>query len=94
MLPPCVRYDGATDKTAARRLASAPMRAKNHIHANERLALPAREVAQLLGISERHVWALEARGQLPKPRRFGRSVRWVRSELIAWLDKRGDARAR
>ena len=33
----------------------------------ERLALPAAEVAKLLGISERHLWALNSSGRIFRP---------------------------
>ena len=52
----------------------------------ERLAVPARQVAKLLSISERHVWALDSSGRLPSPNRLGRSVRWNVNELRAWQD--------
>lgn len=52
----------------------------------ERLALPAGDVASLLGISLRHLRALDASGRLPRPVRLGRAVRWNRAELRAWLD--------
>ena len=48
--------------------------------------MPAKEAAQLLGISERHLWALNSSGRLPQPVRLGRSVRWRRQELLAWLE--------
>ena len=55
--------------------------------ASERLALSAAEVAKLLGISQRHLWAMHASGRLgPLPVRFGRAVRWNAAELAAWLD--------
>jgi len=50
------------------------------------LALSAAEVAKLLGVSERHVWALHSSGRLPRPIRLGRAVRWNVAELQAWLD--------
>lgn len=50
------------------------------------LALPAAEVAKLLGISERHLWACHASGQLgPGPISIGRSKRWLVDELRDWL---------
>ena len=52
----------------------------------EQLALTAGDVADLLGVSERHVWKLHATGGLPCPIRLGRCVRWRRRELLAWLD--------
>lgn len=51
-----------------------------------RQGLSAPDVAELLGISVRHVWSLHSRGQLPEPRRFGRSVRWLRAELLEYLE--------
>lgn len=52
---------------------------------SERLAIPAMEAAKLLGISERHLWALSTSARLPRPIRLGRSVRWNRAELQEWL---------
>ncbi|MEE9128812.1 MAG: helix-turn-helix domain-containing protein [Phycisphaerales bacterium] len=54
--------------------------------ATERLAIPASEVAKLLSISERHVWALNSSGRIPRPSRLGRAVRWNVNELRAWQD--------
>jgi len=51
---------------------------------SDRLAIPAPAVAELLSISERHVWALNASGRLPRPFRLGRAVRWSVDELLAW----------
>ncbi len=51
----------------------------------ERLALTASDVAMLLGISRAHVWRLNAAYQLPEPIRLGKSVRWPRAEIEAWL---------
>ncbi len=51
----------------------------------DRLALPAGEVAKLLAISERHLWALNSSGRLPRPVRLGRAVRWSAEELRDWI---------
>lgn len=61
------------------------MRKLLNTHAPERLALPAAEVAKLLDISERHLWALHSSGRLPLPVRLGRAVRWNLDELRGWL---------
>lgn len=61
------------------------MSTSTHPGESARLAVPAGEVAKLLGVSLRHVWALLAEGQLPRPVRLGRSVRWNIDELRAWL---------
>ena len=42
-------------------------------------------VAAALGVSIRAVDKLRARGALPAPVRLGRSVRWSRTELGAWV---------
>jgi predicted DNA-binding transcriptional regulator AlpA len=39
----------------------------------------------MLGMSERHVWAMNSSGRLPRPVRLGRSVRWPVDELRQWL---------
>ncbi len=45
----------------------------------------AEELAEVLGISRAHVWRMHNRGRLPAPLRFGRSVRWHRDTIEAWL---------
>jgi excisionase family DNA binding protein len=60
----------------------------------ERLALPAVEVAKLLGISKRHLAALNASGRLPRAVRLGRSVRWRADELRDWLAAGAPSRER
>lgn len=52
---------------------------------HQRLAITASEVAALLGVSRAHVWRLNAAGRLPEPVRLGKAVRWLRSEIEAWL---------
>lgn len=49
------------------------------------LALSPEELARSLGISRAHVFRLNSTGKLPKPVRFGRSVRWPVREIEAWL---------
>ena len=56
------------------------------------LAISVDAVAQLLSISPRHVWGLDSSGRLPRPIHLGRSVRWVRAELEAWLAAGGPRR--
>ena len=63
-------------------------------HESECLALPAAEVAERLGISERHLWALNSSGRLPRPVRFGRAVRWPVEELRDWLAAGAPERSR
>ena len=46
--------------------------------------LDVRVVAELLGCCERHVYRMAYSGQMPKPIRLGRLVRWRRRELMEW----------
>jgi excisionase family DNA binding protein len=48
-----------------------------------------KQAAELLGCSERHVYGLVKRGELPGARRLGARVIVCRPVLEAWL--RGDA---
>ena len=50
------------------------------------LAIQAKDLAKLLGVSVRQVWRLNSMGKLPKPIRIGGSVRWLRSQIISWLE--------
>ena len=47
--------------------------------------LTAKDVAEELRVSLRHVWRMNNSGKLPRPVRIGRSVRWSRSTIIAWI---------
>lgn len=48
--------------------------------------LKVKQVADFLGVSVRQVWNLRTEKLLPQPVRLGRSSRWRRSELLAWID--------
>lgn len=50
------------------------------------VALPAAEVATLLGISRAQVWAMVRRGELPKPTYLSqRCPRWHADTLYDWI---------
>jgi excisionase family DNA binding protein len=51
----------------------------------EPLVLTPEELAKALGISRAHLFRLHSRGLLPRPLRFGRSLRWDRSTVTQWL---------
>ena len=63
-------------------------------HTSSSLLLTAKQVAELLGISERHLHKLNSSGRLPRPVRLGRSVRWCREELASWVRAGSPDRAR
>lgn len=50
------------------------------------LLIGAKEVARLLGRSERSVWRDEGTGRLPQPVRLGGSKRWRLAEIRAWVE--------
>jgi len=52
----------------------------------EKELLTVKDAAAALSVSQRQVWKLHASGRLPMPVRLGRSVRWKRDELLAWLE--------
>lgn len=49
------------------------------------LLLSAEQVAQLLGCSVRHVRRLSEAGQMPRPCRVGKLLRWSAPEVIDWV---------
>lgn len=49
------------------------------------LTLKANQVAAMLGVSVRQVWRLHTTGRLPRPVRLGNCIRWVRTELEAFI---------
>ena len=52
---------------------------------NKVLLLTAAQVAEILAISVRHVHKLNREEKIPAPVRLGRSVRWSRNEIKAWI---------
>lgn len=54
---------------------------------SSRLAYAAAELADAMGVSERHIWAMHADGRLgPLPISFGRAKRWNVQEVRDWLN--------
>lgn len=53
--------------------------------ANEPLLISAAEVARLLCISTRTLWRQLSAGQIPRPVRFGGTVRWRAEEIRRWI---------
>jgi predicted DNA-binding transcriptional regulator AlpA len=47
--------------------------------------LDVKETMNACDCSERHIWNLLKMGLFLKPIRLGRSVKWRRSELLAWI---------
>ena len=51
------------------------------------LTVSAKQLANdMLGVSVRQVWRLDSTGKLPRKVRIGGCCRWVRSEIISWVE--------
>lgn len=48
-------------------------------------------ITQLTGLTDKWFYKLIKDGEFPKPTKFGRSSRWRKSEVEAWLQARIDA---
>ncbi len=49
------------------------------------LLIDTKQAAKLLKVSERTLWGMWNSGEMPKPIRIGRAVRWSYAELRAWV---------
>ncbi|EAA9929239.1 AlpA family transcriptional regulator [Salmonella enterica] len=45
-------------------------------------------ITRLLGVSDKWIYRLIKDGIFPKPIKLGRSSRWLKSEVEAWLQER------
>lgn len=45
-------------------------------------------ITQLTGLTDKWFYKLIKDGEFPKPTKFGRSSRWLQSEVEAWLQAR------
>ena len=52
---------------------------------NKTTLITARALAELLSTSVRTVWRLRSAGKLPRPLTIGGGVRWIESEISAWI---------
>ena len=50
----------------------------------ERL-INAKDLAKILALSSRGIHRLNSAGKIPRPIKIGGSIRWVASEISAWL---------
>jgi prophage regulatory protein len=53
---------------------------------SEPVLLTVKEVAEMLGLSERTVYRLADMGKMPRPVKIGAAVRWRRTELDTWIE--------
>lgn len=59
---------------------------KTNNNNEQSIAISAKQLSQLLGVSIRQVWRLSATGKLPKNLRLRGSVKWSRAEIIQWFE--------
>ena len=52
---------------------------------NTETLLTAKAVGEMLSLSKRQIFRLKSSGKIPAPVRIGGSVRWVGSEISAWI---------
>jgi len=57
------------------------------------LLVSAKELGALLGVSRCTVWTWHASGRIPLPVKIGGTTRWLRSEVVAWLEAGAPGRA-
>ncbi len=50
--------------------------------------LTVEQAAAMAGVGKRSWWRFSSSGRAPAPVRIGRCRRWVRSELVAWIEAR------
>ncbi|EFB5168006.1 TPA: Rha family transcriptional regulator [Escherichia coli] len=48
-------------------------------------------ITRLTGLTDKWFYKLIKEGEFPKPTKFGRSSRWLQSEVEAWLQARIEA---
>jgi len=53
---------------------------------SQAIAVSAKQLAQMMGVSMRQIWRLNSSGKLPKPIHLGGSVRWNRGEILNWFE--------
>ena len=53
---------------------------------NKPQLLNVKEVTAMLNISQRHLWRMKATGKFPKSVKVGECVRWLLSDIEAWLE--------
>ena len=47
--------------------------------------LTVRDAAAMLAVSPRHIYRQCDAGRMPRPLKLGSSIRWRRSEVLAWI---------
>lgn len=56
------------------------------VTSKEATLINAKQLAEMLSISERHLWRMRAAGKLPKTVKIGSCVRWLLSDIEMFLN--------
>ena len=75
--------------TAKRDLTNLPVQGRRFLDANDRV-LTLQEVAQLLGVLENTIYYWRYQRTGPKGHKVGKRVRYRLSDVLSWMDERGD----
>lgn len=62
------------------------MSANSSTAAAEPLLIDINEVARLTGFSRGKLYSMQSTGAMPAPLKVGRSTRWRRADIEAWVD--------
>jgi len=46
-----------------------------------------KQLAAILNISPRRIWAMRSSGQMPLPVKLGGSIRWKKQEMLDWIQE-------
>jgi len=60
---------------------------RNTTKLRQALAVPARDLAEMLSVSPRTIWRLLAAGKLPQPKSLGRSKRFLMSDIRLFVEE-------
>ena len=58
---------------------------KTKVSKESALLVKAKELAEMLSVSPRHIWRMKAAGKLPKAIEIGHCVRWKLLDITNWL---------
>lgn len=58
---------------------------KSAVTKQSAMLINAKELAEMLSVSARHIWRMKATGKLPKAVEIGNCIRWKLVEISDWL---------
>ena len=52
--------------------------------------LTQKQVSEIISFQRSYIYEMISKGRFPKPKKFGRSVRWFKSDIDRWLKEQKD----